>query len=103
YVLIETHAGLGAGFSDEHFRAAGALIVDSAGALFAQAELIVKVKEPQASELAALRSDHVLFGYLHLAAEPALARGLVRSGAAAFAYETVTSPAGGLPLLAPMS
>src|SRR5690606_15293437 len=63
----------------------------------------VKVKEPQPAELAMLRADHVLFGYLHLAAEPELARGLLRSGAAALAYETVALPQGGLPLLAPMS
>src|SRR5690606_8669385 len=72
-------------------------------ALYAEAELIVKVKEPQPDELALLRSHHVLFSYLHLAADPRLAIALQRAGAAALAYETVTSPQGGLPLLAPMS
>jgi alanine dehydrogenase len=102
-VLIETEAGLGAGFADEDYAAAGARVVASASAVFEDAQLIVKVKEPQPSEVAMLRAGHVLFGYLHLAAEPELARGLLRTGAAAIAYETVTSPTGGLPLLAPMS
>jgi alanine dehydrogenase len=102
-VAIERGAGLGAGYSDEQYQAAGAEIADSAEALYGGAELIVKVKEPQASECALLNEGHVLFGYLHLAAEPQLAAALVASGVTAIAYETVTSPGGGLPLLAPMS
>ena len=102
-VLVETEAGAGAGFDDADFAAAGATVVGSAEALFAQSELLVKIKEPQRSELALLRRDHVLFGYLHLAADPELAEALLRSGVTAIAYETVTSAAGGLPLLAPMS
>jgi len=102
-VLVETGAGVSAGFPDKDYAAAGARIVDTAAALFAEAELIVKVKEPQPEELAMLRPEHVVFGYLHLAAAPHIAAGLLRSGCAAFAYETVTTPQGGLPLLAPMS
>lgn len=102
-VLIETGAGLDAGFGDADFEAAGAEIAASADELYAQAELIVKVKEPQPEELERLRADQVLFGYLHLAAEPELTRGLMACGVTAIAYETVTGPDGGLPLLAPMS
>src|SRR5690554_1950363 len=103
HVIVETGAGAAAGFPDAEFRTAGADVVGSAAALFAAAELIVKVKEPQPEEVARLEPRHVLFCYLHLAANPALARGLLRAGCAAIAYETVTAPAGGLPLLAPMS
>lgn len=103
HVLAETDAGSGAGFADSDYRAAGAEIVASADAVFAEAELIVKVKEPQPEEVARLAPHHVLFCYLHLAANPSLARGLLEAGCAAIAYETVASPAGGLPLLAPMS
>ncbi|HEX5419935.1 MAG TPA: alanine dehydrogenase [Gammaproteobacteria bacterium] len=102
-VAVEQGAGLGAGYSDEQYRSAGAEISESAEALYGSAELIVKVKEPQASEYALLDERHVLFGYLHLAAEPQLAAALMASGVAAIAYETVTAPGGGLPLLAPMS
>ena len=102
-VLVETGAGVGAGFPDRDYAAAGARIVDSASALYAEAELIVKVKEPQPDELALLRPHHVLFSYLHLAADPRLAIALQRAGVTALAYETVTSPQGGLPLLGPMS
>jgi len=102
-VLVETGAGAGAGFADRDYEAAGARVVESAAALFVDAELIVKVKEPQPSELEMLRPHHVLFGYLHLAADPRLAIALQRSGAAAIAYETVATPQGTLPLLAPMS
>ena len=102
-VLVETNAGAGCGFMDEDYRAAGASIAETAGRVFAWADLIVKVKEPQASELALLREGQVLFTYLHLAAEPAQAAGLIKSGATAIAYETVTDALGGLPLLAPMS
>jgi alanine dehydrogenase len=101
-VYIQSGAGNGAGAPDEAFVAAGATILDSARAVFAASELIVHVKEPQASEIAMLRSDHILFTYLHLAAYPKVADGLLASGATCIAYETVAVN-GGLPLLAPMS
>ncbi|MEW5891514.1 MAG: alanine dehydrogenase, partial [Pseudomonadota bacterium] len=102
-VLVETGAGSGIGCTDAHYEAAGAAIVPDAARVFEQAELIVKVKEPQASERQRLRPGQVLFAYLHLAPDPEQARDLLQSGATCIAYETVTSPAGGLPLLAPMS
>jgi len=102
-VLVERDAGAGIGAADEEYRAAGAAVVDSADEVFAQAELIVKVKEPQAVERRKLRPGQVLFTYLHLAPDPVQASELVTSGAVAIAYETVTSERGGLPLLAPMS
>ncbi len=102
-VLVETAAGAGCGFEDDAYAAAGARVVGSADEVFAKSELIVKVKEPRPEEIARLRPEHVLFTYLHLAADRAQAEGLVRSGATAIAYETVTDPRGGLPLLAPMS
>ncbi|WP_116084476.1 alanine dehydrogenase [Tropicimonas sp. IMCC34011] len=102
-VLIERGAGAGAGFEDADYTAAGARIADTAEEIFASAELIVKVKEPQASERAQLRDGQVLFTYLHLAPDPDQTRDLVASGATCIAYETVTDGRGGLPLLAPMS
>jgi alanine dehydrogenase len=102
-VLVEGGAGTGIGFDDASYEAAGAVVLASAAEVFAAAELIVKVKEPQPQELAALRVGQVLFTYLHLAADKALTEALIRSGAVAIAYETVTDPHGGLPLLAPMS
>ena len=102
-VLIETGAGMGAGFADEDYTAAGARIIATAAELFAQAEMIVKVKEPQAGERAMLRAGQLLFTYLHLAPDPDQTRDLLASGCTAIAYETVTDRAGGLPLLAPMS
>ncbi|HET9159588.1 MAG TPA: alanine dehydrogenase [Caulobacteraceae bacterium] len=102
-VLVETQAGSGVGFSDHDYAAAGAAIIASPQAVFEAAELIVKVKEPQASEIAMLKPDQVLFTYLHLAADPEQARGLIASGATCIAYETVTDNRGGLPLLKPMS
>ncbi len=102
-VLVQTGAGAGIGAADDAYRAAGAQIVASADEVFARAELIVKVKEPQAVERARLRAGQVLFTYLHLAPDPDQARELVASGAVCIAYETVTQPGGGLPLLAPMS
>jgi alanine dehydrogenase len=102
-VLVERTAGNGIGQSDEVYRGAGATIADSAAEVFAGAEMIVKVKEPQAVERAMLRKGQVLFTYLHLAPDPDQARELIASGAVCIAYETVTSPHGGLPLLAPMS
>jgi len=102
-VVVETRAGEGIRSSDEDYRSAGARIADSAEEIFASADMIVKVKEPQAGERAMLREDQVLYTYLHLAPDPEQTRDLVDSGAACIAYETVTSPHGGLPLLAPMS
>ncbi|GAA0313011.1 alanine dehydrogenase [Rhodovulum strictum] len=102
-VLVERGAGLGAGFADADYAAAGAMLADSAEEVFACAELVVKVKEPQAGERALLRAGQVLFTYLHLAPDPDQTRDLLASGVTAIAYETVTDAGGGLPLLAPMS
>jgi alanine dehydrogenase len=102
-VLVEAGAGAGIGRSDEDYRRAGATIVAHAAEVFRSAELIVKVKEPQAGERALLREGQMLFTYLHLAPDPDQARDLVTSGAVCIAYETVTASNGGLPLLAPMS
>jgi alanine dehydrogenase len=102
-VLVETGAGLGIGDGDDVYIAAGAKIAPDAAAVFAAADLIVKVKEPQPPEIAMLRSGQALFTYLHLAPDPDQAKGLMASGVTAIAYETVTDAAGGLPLLAPMS
>jgi len=102
-VFVETNAGAGIDFLDADYIAAGAQILPDAAAVFAAAEMIVKVKEPQASEIALLRPHHLLFTYLHLAADRAQTEGLMASGATCIAYETVTSPRGGLPLLKPMS
>ncbi len=102
-VLIETGAGIGAGFEDSDYEAAGATILGSAKDVFAQAEMIVKVKEPQAVERKMLREGQVLFTYLHLAPDPEQTKDLMESGATCIAYETVTDRNGGLPLLAPMS
>lgn len=102
-VLVQSNAGVGIGASDEDYQQAGATVVSSAEEIFAAAEMIVKVKEPQAGERAMLREDQILYTYLHLAPDPEQTRDLVDSGAVCVAYETVTSPLGGLPLLAPMS
>ena len=102
-VLVETQAGAGIGFTDEDYRAAGAEIAGDAGEVFAKAEMVVKVKEPQPAEYAQLRENQVLFTYLHLAPDEAQTKGLVDSGCIAVAYETVTNNQGGLPLLSPMS
>src|SRR5438105_188908 len=102
-VVIETGAGTGIGFEDASYEAVGAGILPGRTEVFAAAELIVKVKEPQPEEAAALRKGQVLLTYLHLAADKVLAEALVRSGVIAMAYETVTDARGGLPLLAPMS
>ena len=102
-VVVQTEAGAGAGFEDRAYAEAGAAIVADAAEVFAGAELIVKVKEPQLAECARLSPGQILFTYLHLAADPAQARALIESGATAIAYETVTGPAGSLPLLKPMS
>ncbi len=102
-VVVETNAGAGIGATDNDYSSAGAIILDSAEEIFAKAQMIVKVKEPQAVERAMLREGQLLYTYLHLAPDPAQTRDLVDSGATCVAYETVTSPLGGLPLLAPMS
>ncbi|MBL8250382.1 MAG: alanine dehydrogenase [Candidatus Competibacter sp.] len=102
-VLVESNAGIGIGSSDDVYRAAGADIAAAPAEIFAKADLIVKVKEPQASERKLLRPDQILFTYLHLAPDPEQARDLVNGGAICIAYETVTDGHGGLPLLAPMS
>ena len=102
-VLVQAGAGLGIDFTDSDYVAAGAQIVGDAAAVFAEAEMIVKVKEPQASEIAMLRPHHLLFTYLHLAADKPQAEGLMASGATCIAYETVTASDGTLPLLKPMS
>jgi alanine dehydrogenase len=102
-VLVQTGAGEGSAMADEEFQAQGARIVADAPALFAHADLVLKVKEPQPAEVEMLREGQVLFTYLHLAAEPELARRLQRSGATCIAYETVEDGEGRLPLLAPMS
>ena len=102
-VLVESGAGAGIGAGDADYAAVGATIAPDAKAVFERAEMIVKVKEPQPAERAMLREGQVLFTYLHLAPDPQQTADLVESGAVCIAYETVTSPAGGLPLLAPMS
>ncbi len=102
-VLIESGAGIGAGFDDAAYVAAGAGIVDTAEEVFATADMIVKVKEPQAGERKMLREGQLLFTYLHLAPDPDQTHDLLASGCTAIAYETVTDASGGLPLLAPMS
>ncbi|MBZ0139934.1 MAG: alanine dehydrogenase [Pseudorhodoplanes sp.] len=102
-VIIETEAGNGIGAHDDEYKRVGARIAGSAVEVFSEAEMIVKVKEPQSSEWKQLREGQILFTYLHLAADPEQARGLAESGCSAIAYETVTDSRGGLPLLAPMS
>ncbi len=102
-VSVQSGAGLGAGFSDADYTQAGARILDTAEEIFASADMIVKVKEPQAGERKMLREGQLLFTYLHLAPDPAQTYDLLKSGCTAIAYETVTDAQGGLPLLAPMS
>jgi alanine dehydrogenase len=102
-VHVQSTAGELSGFSDEAYKQAGASIVPDAGALYEQSEIIVKVKEPQPQEFQLLREHHVLFSYLHLAAEEKVMQALLDIGLTAVAFETVETPAGQLPLLAPMS
>ncbi|MET0589858.1 MAG: alanine dehydrogenase [Naasia sp.] len=102
-VVIQSGAGIGSGIPDDEFAAAGATLEPDAATVWAGAELLLKVKEPVASEYGFFRSDLVLFTYLHLAAEPELTRALIDSGITAIAYETVQLPGRALPLLAPMS
>ena len=98
-VLVEDGAGLGIGSNNDDYVARGAHIVESAGELFERADMVVKVKEPQAQERAMLRKDQLLFTYLHLAADEPQTKDLLASGVIAIAYETVTDRSGGLPLL----
>lgn len=102
-VLVQTGAGHGIGASDGNYEAAGAMIVSDAGEVFATADMIVKVKEPQPAECAMLREGQILYTYLHLAPDPEQTSALLASGCTAVAYETITDDRGGLPLLAPMS
>jgi alanine dehydrogenase len=102
-VAIQAGAGIGSSISDAEFTATGARIVDTAQEVFATADMVIKVKEPHTSEIAMLREGQTLFTFLHLAAYPDAAAGLLASGATAIAYETVQMPSGALPLLAPMS
>jgi alanine dehydrogenase len=102
-VLVQTGAAAGIGFSDADYQRVGAKIAASAEDVFAQAEMIVKVKEPQPQECAMLRAGQVLYTYLHLAPDPRQTEALIKSGATCIAYETVTAPDGSLPLLTPMS
>src|SRR4051794_1012273 len=102
-VVVQSGAGDGSAIADEEYVSQGARIVPDAAAVFAESEMVVKVKEPQAVEVAMLEPRHTLFTYLHLAPDPELTRGLVESGATCVAYETVEDARGRLPLLAPMS
>ncbi|MEO7504225.1 MAG: alanine dehydrogenase [Sphingomicrobium sp.] len=102
-VNVETKAGMGIDFSDSSYEKVGAKILPTAADVFAQSDMIVKVKEPQPGEIAMLEPRHILFTYLHLAADKPQAEGLMKSGATCIAYETVTSRSGALPLLKPMS
>ncbi|HSI59282.1 MAG TPA: alanine dehydrogenase [Ideonella sp.] len=102
-VWVQSGAGTAIGLEDEHYAAAGAVLVHSAAEVFGHAEMIVKVKEPQPEECAMLREGQILYTYLHLAPDPEQTAALVKSGAVCIAYETITGPGGGLPLLAPMS
>ena len=102
-VLVQRDAGTAIGLDDAQYLAAGAELVNTAAAVFERAEMIVKVKEPQAAECAMLRPGQILYTYLHLAPDPAQTAALISSGAVCIAYETITGPGGGLPLLAPMS
>jgi alanine dehydrogenase len=102
-VLVQTGAGADIGLSDAQYLAAGATLAATAAEVFAASEMIVKVKEPQPQECAMLRPGQILYTYLHLAPDPEQTEALIQSGAICIAYETITGPGGGLPLLAPMS
>ena len=102
-VVVQTAAGAEIGLSDDAYKAAGAAVVDTAQDVFTRAEMIIKVKEPQPDECAMLRAGQILYTYLHLAPDPEQTRALIDSKAVCIAYETITGPGGGLPLLAPMS
>ena len=102
-VIVQKNAGAAIGLADDQYAAAGATLSDTAADIFARADMIVKVKEPQPAECAMLRKDQILYTYLHLAPDPEQTKALVKSGAICIAYETITGQGGGLPLLAPMS
>ena len=102
-VLIESNGGFEAGFENEQYIKAGALIVEKAEDIFNDAEIIVKVKEPLSNEIKMIKENQIVFTYLHLAAAKELTEGLVKSKSVCIAYETVTDNNGRLPLLAPMS
>lgn len=102
-VFIETQAGAAIGYTDDHYRAAGAAVVETPEEVYEKSDLIVKVKEPQAGEATLIKEGQVIFCYLHLAAEPKLTEQMMKAGCIAIAFETITSDRGGLPLLAPMS
>jgi len=103
HVLVETQAGVGSGFLDEDYEKVGAKVVPDANAVFGEAEMVVKVKEPQPTECELLRKDQVCFTYFHFAADRSLTEGVLKSGCVAIAYETVRDKKGTLPLLTPMS
>ena len=102
-IIVETNAGAGIGASDKDYRGLGAEIVTTAAEIFKRADMIIKVKEPQATERAMLREGQILYTYLHLAPDPEQTKDLIKSGAVCIAYETVTDDNGDLPLLKPMS
>ena len=102
-VYVQKGAGLGIGITDEEFTKSGAKILDTAAEIFAKSTMIIKVKEPQASEIAMLTPAHILYTYLHLAPDPEQTKGLMKSGCTAIAYETIQNADGSLPLLVPMS
>ena len=102
-ILVEKNAGHEIGFDDAEYEAAGAMIAGSSSEVFGKAEMVLKVKEPQPSEISMLREGQILFTYLHLAPDESQTQALIDSGCIAIAYETVTDDRGGLPLLAPMS
>ena len=102
-VLVQKNAGIGSGFTDADYIKVGAEIIETAEEIFKKADMIVKVKEPQPSELKMLRKDQILYTYLHLAPDPEQTKGLIESGCIGVAYETITDHNGRLPLLAPMS
>ncbi len=102
-VVVQKNAGAAIGLTDEQYQAAGATLSDTAADIFARADMIVKVKEPQMAECAMLRKGQILYTYLHLAPDPEQTKALIASGAVCIAYETITGAGGGLPLLAPMS
>ena len=102
-VIVENNAGLGIGITNDEYIAAGATIMATAAEVFNKAKMIIKVKEPQTPEIEMLRPEHILFTYLHLAADPAQTVGLMKSGCTAIAYETIQVRDGSLPLLVPMS
>jgi SsrA-binding protein len=102
-VLVEQSAGVGSGFADSDYTAAGAQLVATPAEVYAQSDMVMHVKEPQASEYAMVRPGQIVFTYFHFAADEKLTREFMKTGSVAIAYETVTGPQGGLPLLTPMS